>query len=144
MLVIENDGQNIVSSNFWDTELNDAGKLFVSVNAGAIRVLVAGTKEAAIQDMETAKYCIVSRGPWPEVGVHDAIELMWDDESDCPFAVQLTPASCDLLPGEPTGGRTWICSSWILQDGRPTKVVERECHWRRVSRIPCLAPLGRP
>lgn len=64
---------------------------------------------------------------------------MWEDESDSPFALHLTPESFDLLPGEPEPGREWICSVWTAKDGRPHKSLERICHWRRVARIPCMA-----
>jgi hypothetical protein len=63
---------------------------------------------------------------------------MFDDGSDSPFALHLTPESFDMLPGEPTPGREWVCSVWTLKDARPHKALERVCYWRRVERIPWM------
>jgi hypothetical protein len=65
---------------------------------------------------------------------------MWDDGSDSPYAVHLTPESFDLLPGEPERGREWVLTVWSAKDGKPHRALERICHWRRVDRIPCLLP----
>jgi hypothetical protein len=38
-LQIENDGQAIIASNFWDTAYAQHGAVFLSVNAAAFRLL---------------------------------------------------------------------------------------------------------
>jgi hypothetical protein len=138
MIQISNHGPLILSTNYWDSELAQAGKLFVSVNAGAIRVLLPPSRYGDLQDMRAGKACVLSRGPWPEQQLAEGIELMWDDGSEAPYALFLTPESFDMLPGEPQGGREWICAVYVAKDGRPHKSLERRCHWRRVERIPCL------
>ena len=140
MIVVSNHGPLITSSNYWDSELARAGKLFVSVNGGAIRVLLPPARYGDLGNMRAGKYCILSRGPWPEQHVREAIEIMWDDRSDSPFALHLTPASFDLLPAEPEPGREWICSTWVARDGTPHKSLERICHWRRAPRLPWMKP----
>jgi len=152
MIQVTNHGPLIVQTNYWDSELAREGKLFVSVNAGAIRVLLPPQLYSFLVDMRAAKECVLSRGPWsaaravmstlaghfalPEA--RDAVEIMWDDGSPSPFALHLTPESFDLLPAEPTPGREWICSTWTSKDAKPHKSLERICHWRRVAKIPCL------
>jgi len=142
MTVIEiaNQGPLITATNYWDSELARAGKLFVSVNAGAVRVLLPSAMHAALADMGTAKEGILSRGPWPAERREEAVELLFDDGTDAPFALHLSPESFDLLPAEPEVSREWVCSVWIAKDGRPHKSLERVCHWRRVERIPWLKP----
>jgi hypothetical protein len=56
------------------------------------------------------------------------------------FEMFPTADSFDLLPAAPEPGREWICSVWTAKDGKPHKALERRCHWRTVSRIPCLEP----
>jgi hypothetical protein len=112
--------------------------------------------------MRAAPECVLSRGPWLDAEAPDnlfaeGIELMWDDGSDAPYALYLTPASfyesnspywphphiwegVDLLPAEPEAGREWLLTVWTAKDGKPHKSLERKCHWRRVPRIPWLKP----
>lgn len=142
MITITNHGPLIASTNYWELAIEEAGKLFVSVNAGVIRVLVPRVHRRIIQEMRAARNCVLSRGPWPEMRLDDAVEILWDDGSDNPFAMHLSPESFDLLPGEPEPGREWIITAWDCKKGRPHKAVERVCHWRRVDAIPCMRPWG--
>jgi hypothetical protein len=135
---IENHGPLIIASNYWVSDVARAGKLWVSVNSGAVRVLLPPSAYGCLTDMRAARECVLSRGPWPEQDVAEAVEIMWDDGSDSPFALHLTPASFDLLPAEPEPGREWVCSTWTVKDGKPHKALERICHWRRVPRIPWM------
>lgn len=137
MIEIHNHGPLITSANYWSSHLAREGKLWCSVNAGAIRILLPPGRYGDLVDMRAAKYCVLSRGPWfPHT--MDGIEIMWEDESQSPYALHLTPESFDLLPGEPEAGREWTLSVWTPKDGKPHKALERICHWRRVDKIPCL------
>jgi hypothetical protein len=138
MIEIHNDGPRITRTNFWTSELAAAGKLFCSVNGGAIRVLLPRERWGDLNDMRVATYCVLSRGPWPAERKAEGIEIMWEDESDMPYCWHLTPESFDVLPGEPDFGREWICAVWIEQDGQPHKSLERICHWRRVEKVPWM------
>lgn len=140
LIQIANEGQEITSANYWSLDVEQAGKLFVPVNAGAIRVLVPRSQAGIVEDMRPAKECVLSRGPWPAMRLGDAIEIMWDDDSPSPFCLHLSPESFDMVPGEPTGGREWVISVWVYDQGRPKKAVEHVCHWRRVKALPCLDP----
>lgn len=134
-----NHGPLIVSSTYWGSAIEEAGKIWISANAGAIRVMVPRVMRRIIEDMRTAKYVICSRGPWPDQGREDAMELLFDDETDSPFSLHVGPESVDLFPGDP-GANQWICSVWDLKKNKPHKALERPCHWRRVEKIPCLKP----
>jgi len=137
LIEVTNHGPLITATNFWESPLAERGLLFCSVNAGAIRVLLPRSRYADLNDMRTAEYCVLSRGPWAG---KDGIEIMWEDHSDSPYVLQLTPESFDLLPGEPESGREWVLSVWSNKDGRPHKAMDRICHWRRVAKIPWLKP----
>lgn len=45
MITISNDGQKIVSTNYWDTEHAKRGFLYLSWNAGAGRLLLPDTNQ---------------------------------------------------------------------------------------------------
>ena len=136
-----NHGSLIVSSTYWGSDAETAGKIWVSCNAGTIRVLMPRTARAAIEDMRAAKYVICSRGPWPEQKLDSAVELLFEDDSDSPFVLHLSPESFDALPAEPPPDRAWLLAVWDLKKGKPHRAVERPCFWRRVPEIPWLKPL---
>lgn len=140
MIEVHNHGPLITSSNFWGSDLDRAGKLFCSVNAGAIRILVPASQRAMIEECRPSRYVVLSRGPWPAQGLPEAVEILFEAGSDNPFVLHLSPSSFDLLPAEPPEGQEWIASLWDLKKGRPHKSLERICHWRRVPQLPWLKP----
>lgn len=105
MLEIRNRGQLIASTNYWDSEHADRGFLFLSWNSGAARLLVPDAAKSLLREMRWASEVIVSRGPWTDQGGRDALELLWEDGSDAPFAVHLVAEQTDrLIPEEQQGG----------------------------------------
>jgi hypothetical protein len=133
-LTITNDGPRIVATNYWETDHARAGKMYCSVNAGAIRILVPPALAADVEDWNGCRYVIVSRGPWPDMARPDAVELLFEDFSNSPYCLHLSRESFDLLPGDP-GAKEWIISAWLPG---PTHVFERPAKWRRVKRLPWL------
>jgi hypothetical protein len=120
MLVIDNDGPRIVSTNYFETGLAKAGKILVSCNASAFRVLVPPSREACLADMKTALGVAVSRGTWPAIGRPEVCEVLFDDGSEGPFALHLSVESFDRLPTPANVAGAWTCSVWTRSpDGRP-------------------------
>lgn len=140
IIEIVNHGPLIVSTNYWGSEMDRAGKLYASVNAGAVRLLLPRAMWSVIGEWRSAKYVICSRGPWPAHGVQEAVELLFEDGTDSPYVLTLTAESFDMLPGEPEPGREWVLSAWVLKDERPHKTYERPMRWRRSASIPDLRP----
>jgi hypothetical protein len=140
-ITTENHGPLIVASSYWGSDVEAAGKLWASCNAGAIRLMLPRSARELIQEMRTGKTVILSRGPWPEQRLAEAVEIMFDDGSDNPYCLHLSPESFDLLPAEPPADQGWVLSVWDFKKGKPHKALERPCHWRRVPRLPWLKPL---
>ena len=140
MICTDNHGQLILSSSYWGSEYDRGGNIFCSVNAGSVRVLVPQSNRELIEEFRACKYVVLSRGPWPAMRLPEAAELLLEDGTASPYAMQLSPESFDALPGEPEPGREWMVSAWVLKKGKPHKAVERVCHWRCVPSLPCLRP----
>lgn len=140
VITIENHGPLVVATNYWETDAAKAGKVYCSCNAGAIRILLPASQKQLVNEMRPAKYVILSRGPWKAMRLADAVELLFEDETESPFSMHLSNESFDLLPAQPETGREWIISVWMRKDGKPKKVLERPCKWRMVEEIPCLEP----
>jgi hypothetical protein len=138
---VENNGADITSTNWFDSAEARAGKLFMSCNGGAFRVLVPDSQAAYVAEMRTGRDIVVSRGLWPAVGLADAFELLFDDHTDNPFALQLGADSFDRIPVRTDEGKSFVLSVWTRG---PVKQFEKPCRYRRVERIPCLKPWAGP
>lgn len=137
-IVVENDGPRIVSSTYWGSSWERSGYLYVTLNDGTVRMLMPRGSEAIVKDLARGcRYAILSRGPWPDRDVPEAVEILFEDGSDTPFSFHLTPESFDVLPKEPPAGREWRLSVWTHG---PRCAGEWPCRWRRVPRLPWLKP----
>lgn len=137
-IVTTNHGPLIVASTYFGSDIERAGKLYCSVNAGTIRVMVPASLRRMIDECRGARYVILSRGPSPDSP--ESVELLFEDHSDSPFVIQLTAESFDLLPGEPADGQHWVLTIWDQKRGKPHLALTRPVKWRRVERLPCLKP----
>lgn len=147
LIRIDNHGPLITGTNFFRSDLAGAGKLYLSVNAGAFRLLVPPHLEPAVSEMATGTVAVISRGPWPAEGQADALEVMLDDGTDSPWCCHLDTRSVDRLPLDEDAGRGWVLTVWTRPrrvGSRPHKALERPAYYRRVERLPCLRPWEPP
>jgi hypothetical protein len=136
-LMFGNNGEAIASTNYWDSDQAQDGCCFLSWNAGTGRLLVPDVLVSAIAEMRTAKYVIVSRGPWRTHGGRTAIELLFEDGSNSPFVLTITEQQTDrLLPKSDEKGKFDVVI-W----SRDGEQLRRPGHYRIVKSIPCLRPL---
>jgi hypothetical protein len=131
---ITNAGKKIQETNYWDSDVAKAGKLFFSPNAGCIRMLIPDNMHYIIPEIQTGKKIIISRGPWPAVDRSDAFEILFDDYSDEPFALHVGTEQWLMLPQKTSG---WAFAAWT----RTGCVMEKpKIYYRAVVSIPCLRP----
>lgn len=141
MITIDNHGPLLLATNFWESEREGAGFYFLSINAGAFRLFVPRSREADLREFTTAKEVVISRGPWPEWQRPDALEVLFDDHTQSPFALNIVPEMCDRLPLDEDAGRECVFTAWTApRRERPHKALERPAFYRRVARLPCLKP----
>jgi hypothetical protein len=140
MILIENHGPLITSSNLWT--FPDTGKVHVSINAMTFRLLISASIEPLISEMATAKECLVSRGPMPQMGLMDAFEILFDDRTADPFAIHLEPNSfISFIPSDEWIALPLLLTCWTApRRGKPHKALERPCWYRRVPELPWLKP----
>lgn len=136
MHIIENNGSEIASTNYWQSEHARRGYFFLSWNAGACRLLVPDSQLAALAEMRGAHEVIISRGCWTDQGGRDAVELLWEDGSDNPLCLHLVAEQCDRLIPDTDQGGGFVVTAWT-QDGQQGSWPGR---YRTVETIPCLLP----
>lgn len=140
MIRIENKGQEIISTNYFQTENARNGYFYLSVNASAFRLFVPRMQESAIAEFQTAKNLIISRGNFQG---YDALEILFDDETDNPYSIHIISAQIDRMPVADDAGWSYTFSAWTSAGGESVKkVFEMDCFYRVVSKLPCLQPLG--
>lgn len=116
-----------------------AGKVFLSTNAGAFRLLIPKALEDEVREMKTATRVIVSRGPWPDAGQSDAVELLFEDGTDSPYVIHLGATSLNRLPANEDDGRDdLLFSAWIWRSDGPRRALGLPASYRRVGRLPTI------
>lgn len=141
VIYVKNDGPIIIDTNYWQTELAQRGLVFVSVNAGAFRLLMPQVMEAAIEEMKTADYVIITRGTWYPPGSYprqNAFELLFEDYSAAPYSIHVSMEQVDRLPIESDEGRTDL-KCLVYTEG-PTLRLALPARYRRAKRLPYLKP----
>ncbi len=139
-LRFENDGPSIVASDYWQSNLASAGKLYLSMNAGCFRLLIPEIQRAVLADMRRgAKHIVVSMLPkekWREREF--CVEWMVEDGSDTPWSCQLSPGQVDRAPNHEDVGKEWRGSVWDIKKGHPHKCLERPAYYQIVPELPWL------
>ena len=134
-LLIKNSDQDILSTNFWESEWNRAGVFACSINAGAFRLLVPDPRRADIKEMQTGKEIIISKGTL--LG-RPGYEFLFDDHTDDPYSIQLGQTQfIGFIPADTEHGKVTMFSAWVRG---PTKVLEMPARFRVVKKLPYLKP----
>jgi len=111
--VIQNDGQRIVSTTFWQTEQAKRGFMFVSGNAGVYRLLIPDPTIPQVAEwMQADRVRLEGIDPYGYGWVH----LLFDDDSDQPCFLTIRPVQCVPLPGAQDLGR-WTELVAYVPDG---------------------------
>lgn len=136
MLAIKNAGQNIIETNYWDSEHARRGYCYLSWNAGAARLLLPDALKGELREMRGANCVIVSRGPWHEQGGREALELLFEDGSDSPYCLHLVAEQTDRLLPEDNQGGGFVVTVWT-RGGEKLRLPGK---YRTVAAVPCLDP----
>lgn len=141
LITIENAGPELVSTNYWQTDHARLGYAYLSINAGCFRLLAPTGKGLPLDDMKTGKVVLITRGPWPEAGKHDALEILFEDGSDSPFVLNIVAEQVDRLPLDADRDRDGQPPRWTFAVyNEQGKQFERPARYRKAKRLPYLKP----
>lgn len=132
LIMIRNAGAAIESTNYFDGSHAAAGLFYVSINAGAVRLLVPDVQLSTLAEMRTGHECIITRGRMR--GGHLVLELMFEDRSDEPFAIHVDMRQCDRDMTE--RAPSILVSAWT----RHGLVASWPGRFRTAATLPCLRP----
>jgi hypothetical protein len=104
-MFIENDGQEIATTDFYVTEYAKRGFYYLSWNAGAARILVPESRYSDITEMRTGKTVVICLGKWPEQGGILTYSVTFDDGTSSPYVIFIDAekSSDRILPDSETG-----------------------------------------
>ena len=131
LLVFENDGGEIVNTNYFDSPMGKAGMYYTSASAGVVRLLVPDTEVRCISEMKTGKLCVITSGVYRG---QSSIEVMFDDRSRSPFAMFIEEGQCDFRVCNDRARMT--LAAWT----RSGKVAEWPAYQRVGKKLPNLQP----
>jgi len=139
MVRIDNEGPEITYTNYFDSDRAARGYVYLSPNAGAFRLLVPDPMVPDTSEWPTAREIIISRGPWPEANQSDALEILFEDDTDNPYVLKIASDQAERMPldtdrDRPGNPPRWKFSAWT----REGKVLELPCRYRLVKRIPWM------
>lgn len=131
-LVITNNEQELIGTNYFATEMAKLGLAYLSINARAIRLLVPDALlESTLPEMLTGKYVILSRSR-----ADDHIELLFEDDTETPYSLCLSPSQCFSLPARADSGRTDL--RFLAYRSDMTIAMDVPARFRMVEHVPCL------
>lgn len=137
-LKITNDGQSITSTDYWATPAARRGFAFLSLNAGAMRLLVPQPMQHMLPEMLT-ETVVITRGQIVlEARQREAVEVMFEDQSDNPFALHIVAEQVNPLPDH-----SWMRRPlpFHLYTGPETTLRHQATAWYRTAkRLPYLKP----
>lgn len=138
MIRVENDGQEIVSTNYWRSDLAARGLVFLSINAGAARLLLPGRLSIEImRETAEADEAILTRGL---LRGRECYELLWDDGTATPYVLTIDAEQSDRLLAVHDSGRELPLFLYGPHDGLGKLCLRRgQCRFR-CAPLPCLAP----
>lgn len=144
MLNIVNNDKNIVETNFWNMPMFQ-DRFFISFNAGACRILLPPCYEKDLADMKAAKQIVISYGLGSgAMSTTPMYEVMFDDESSCPYCLHSLSGAADRSVSASDHGRKIELSIWLPKPN--TGKMQARCVFRRKAfirtpvSIPCLKP----
>ena len=140
---IENAGQRILSTTYWSTYRAARGLVYVSVNAGAVRILLPPPlREEVAAAARLVSSAILSKGPWHEQPMNEVFELLFDDRSDNPYSLVVSAGQCDRKWGADDDGQTVPLTLWGpgKELGGVEELISMPCHLRSVPKIPWMQP----
>lgn len=143
-LEIINQGPLITASNYWQSEAALHGKLYLSINAGALRLLVPLSLRPAISEMRPGAQHVVASflaAPQWRAGAH-CMEWMVEDGTSAPWSCHLSPGQIDRCPGPDDAGKQWIATVWDETSGKPHKCIELPAYVQIVPSLPWLRKIS--
>lgn len=119
---ILNDGNRITSTDYWQTEHAARGLLYLSMNAGALRLLVPRASEGMLKLWKRANRAAVQIAGAASVGL---VHIVFEDDTNDPQFITIDARQCDRLPPAEEAGQWRPLVIYTPSLNNPAGVVQR-------------------
>lgn len=126
IIQITNNKTEIINTNYFESLLNKHGKFYVSINAGAFRLLIPDVYLNTMEkELPLAQKMVITRDS-------TMFNILFEDYSETPYQIQLSSNSFDRLPSQQDKGRDFIFSAWTKKGGKIKKIFETICEYHSI------------
>lgn len=145
-LMIQSAGQELQDTNYFESEWARLGAIFVSINAGAIRLLVPPALMRVVDEMSSAREVILTRGAVSDrkksrPGRRLALEIMFEDGSKAPLMILVGVDQVDRFPA--AGLPTRDDLRCLVYTRGPALALDLPARYRERRTLPCLESWSR-
>lgn len=134
-ITIENNGADIVRTNYWLSEWNRKGIMAASLNGGDFRLLLPDKMKSQLAEMKTGREIIISKGIYQG---RKAYEILFDDHTDNPYCLHIGDNQMiSLQVADSEHGKSLMFSVWVRG---PKKMIDMPARFRIVDNLPYLKP----
>jgi hypothetical protein len=95
MIVISNNGSDIIETNYFDTERAQQGLFYLTANAGVWRLLVPDSQLSRLADMKTGHMVSIEDSILQDKLNRKCVDIVFDDGTPAPFAITLDSQQID-------------------------------------------------
>ncbi|WP_298624545.1 hypothetical protein [uncultured Legionella sp.] len=106
MYTFENTGVILQRTNYFDSAAAKEGEFYLTWNAGCARLLVPDNQKHLLSEMRQSKFVSISLIP-------GGLEILFDDETDEPFMIQIAQEQTDRVISIDELGKTFQFSVYI-------------------------------
>jgi len=126
-----------LETTYFDTEMCAKGFYHLVHNNGKYFLFLPKWKEKVLQEMQTGKQVIITRGS--HEGKKDSFEIMFDDETETPFSVLIRDEQFTRLSPLKEGwhGTLYVYSGDIDE----CRLIFPYVYYRITDNLPCLEPV---
>ena len=137
IITCANDDERLVESNYWDSEPARRGLFYVSINAGAFRLLVPQSEEHLVCEIRTGRHAVITSG-FHRLELRNMYEIMFEDDTDTPFALWLCHGQFERVfsIADAAGEDRHM----IIYTRYCVEVARMPVFFRKTETLPCLKP----
>lgn len=133
---VRNSGSLVIGTDYWQTDHAKQGLLYLTTNAGCMRLLVPASQRDLLDDMQRGvREVVLTRG---KLEGRDSVEVMFEDGSDSPFCVHLDQRQLDRVWTR--GDENKPVKFAVYRPGQEPESVDQvcalTCYLRSAARLP--------
>ena len=131
MIFIDNNGTDIISTNYWHTKYGKKNFMYMSFKDGVFRLLVPDKLTPTINSCQSMELCTVSYGKL----MGTIKDMMYEVNFNGQILLNVSLQHTNNMPSKLSHGNHFKLSVW---DSKCNKLLERKCIFQVVGSVPTI------